>query len=227
MVRLRGSPRSRVSVVLAVVAGLAYCSWPLGYVLNPLVSRRGLASELGALHQPYNWLFIALDVLAGALIVAVAILLWRGPDGHVRGIVLANFALFGVLTAIDALLPMTCEPSLTTCPSLSHQPMLILHGIASISASICLFLSALVVWWRKRSQRGAVVMTTLMAGWILFGAFSLYFLFFPGPGYLVQRYYITLCSAWIIALPFMLRARSTAGPSARPGAREARSPAST
>ena len=36
----------RISKVLGVVAGLAYCSWPLGYVLNPLASAKGLASGL-------------------------------------------------------------------------------------------------------------------------------------------------------------------------------------
>jgi len=194
----------RVSTTLAVVAGLAYCSWPLGYILNPTVSRRGLASELEALHQPYDWAFITLDVLAGALTIAVARLLWRPTDGPLPKIVLANFALFGLLTAIDALVPMNCEPSLTHCPSLSHQPLLVVHGIASIAASICLFLSAVLVWWQKRKHKGAGIMSLLMVGWTLFGVFSLYFFFRPGPGYLSQHYYITLCSVWVMVLPSML-----------------------
>ncbi len=204
---LRRGRRFRTIAVLAVAAGVAYCSWPLGYLLNPAVSRRGLASELEALHQPYNWLFITLDVLAGTLVIAVAGLLWRRADGRWRAIVLANFALFGLLTAVDALVPMSCVPSLTTCPSLSHQPLLIVHGIASIGASIGLFVSAVVVWWQKRRQRGAAIMSVLMAGWTLFGVFSLLFFFVPGPGYLSQHYYITLCSAWVIILPFMLTPR--------------------
>ena len=202
----RPGPSRRLSIALATVAGVAYCSWPLGYVLNPEVSRRGLASELAALHQPYNWVFIWLDVLAGALIVAVARLLRRGADGRAQKVVLVNFALFGLLTAIDALLPMSCEPSLTSCPSLSHQPMLILHGIASIGASICLFISAVLVWWQRRHRKGAAIMSAFMVGWIIFGVVSLYFLFRPGPGYLAQHYYITLCSVWTAALPWMLDA---------------------
>ena len=51
-------------------------------------------------------------------------------------------------------------------------------------------------------------MTTFMVGWILFGVVSLYFLFRPGPGYLAQHYYITLCSVWTAALPPMLAPRS-------------------
>jgi len=204
MVEPDAGPRRRIAIALAVVAGVAYCSWPLGYVLNPLVSRRGLASELAALHQPYNWLFILLDVLAGTLIVAVARLLRGHAHRRMDAFALVNYALFGLLTAIDAALPMTCEPSLTTCPSLSHQPVLILHGIASIGASVCLFLSAVVVWGQKRGKNGGAIVTTFMVGWLVFGVLSLYFLVRPGPGYLVQRYYITLCSAWIMALPSML-----------------------
>jgi hypothetical protein len=169
---------------------------------------RGLASELAALHQPFNWVFIWLDVLAGVLVIVAVKLLWRRTNGRLQRVALANFALFGLLTAIDALVPMSCEPSLTTCPSLSHQPLLIVHGIASIAASLCLFASAVLVWRSKRKQRGATIMSAFMAGWILFGAFSLFFLVRPGPGYLVQHYYITLCSVWTATLPFMLATRN-------------------
>jgi hypothetical protein len=191
------------SLVLAAFAGVIYCSWPLGYLLNPAVSRRGLASELEALHQPYNWLFILLDVLSGLLVTAVALLLWRRSRDKLHKIVLVNFALFGILTLIDALLPMSCDPSLKVCPGLSHQPLLVLHGIASIVASVCLFVSAVLVWWAKRQYAASLLMSTLMAGWALFGIFSVYFFFEPGPGYLAQHYYITLCSVWVMVLPLM------------------------
>jgi len=193
-----------LSVVLAVAAGIVYCSWPLGYWLNPAVSRRGLASELEALHQPYNWVFILLDVLSGIFISGLALLLWKRSHDVVHRTVLVNFALFGILTLVDALMPMNCDPSLRVCPALSHQPLLILHGIASILASVCLFVSAVLVWWVKRQQTGSFIMSTLMAGWTLFGIFSVYFFFHPGPGYLAQHYYITLCSVWVILFPLMV-----------------------
>ena len=199
-----------LAVSAAVAAGVVYCSWPLGYYLNPVVSRRGLASELEALHQPYNWLFILLDVLSGVLVMAVAILLWRAHKDRLRRIILVNFALFGLLTILDALMPMSCEPSLRACPSLSHQPLLILHGVVSIAASVCLFISAVLVWWTRRRSSGSLVMSSLMAGWTLFGLVSLYFFFRPGPGYLAQHYYITLCSIWVMLLPSMLRSKYAA-----------------
>jgi len=144
------------------------------------------------------------------LVMAVAILLWRAHKDRLRRIILVNFALFGLLTILDALMPMSCEPSLRACPSLSHQPLLILHGVVSIAASVCLFISAVLVWWTRRRSSGSLVMSSLMAGWTLFGLVSLYFFFRPGPGYLAQHYYITLCSIWVMLLPSMLRSKYAA-----------------
>ena len=198
-----------VAAVLSIAAGIAYNSWPLGYWLNPAISRSGgLASELEALSQPFNWFFIACDVLCGVLVVIAVWLLWRQKQERLRTFALVSFALFGLLTITDALLPMTCEPSLTTCPSLSHQPVLILHGVASISAAVFLFVSAVLVWYKQRRRRGATIMSILMVGWSLFGLASLYFFFTPGPGYISQDYYLSLCGVWMGVFPFMLRQRS-------------------
>lgn len=193
-----------IAALASVIAGVIYNSWPLGYLLNPLVSRSGLASELGAIGQPYNWVFIVLDIISGVLVVLVTVLLWNMSSKLMQKVVLANFALFGIMTALSAAIPMTCEPSLTSCPPLSRQPWLVVHGLASILASVCLFVSVCLVWWQKRQQTGAGVMSILLAGWTLFGVLSVYFFFVTGPGYLAQRYYITLCSVWMVLLPFML-----------------------
>lgn len=196
-----------IAVALSVLAGIAYNSWPLGYLLNPLVGEHGLASELEALHQPYNWLFVLLDILSGLFVTTVAVLLWRRTASRLYRIVLVNFALFGIFTAISAALPLKCEPSLTVCPSFTHQPLLILHGVASIASSVCLFVSVCMVWWHKRQTRGAIMMYLLLLGWVIFGLVSAYFFFVPGPGYLAQHYYITLCSLWVMLLPFMFEQR--------------------
>jgi len=193
-----------LAVLLAAVAGIIYNSWPLGYWLNPAASKRGLASELEAFHQPYDWLFIVLDVMSGVLIAIVMWLLWHREHDKWRKAVLVNFALFGLFTLLSAVLPMSCEPSLESCPSVWHQPLLILHGITSILASLCLFASAVIMWWLKRKHPTWFIMSILMTGWGLFGLFSLYFLIIPGPGYIAEHYYITLCSVWVVLLPFMV-----------------------
>lgn len=193
--------------VLALAAAIAYNSWPLGYMLNPAVTRtRGLASELEGLRQPFNWVFIALDTLCGVCVLVISYVLVHRYSTLTRGdkVTIASFALFGLLTIADALLPMTCEPSLTICPTLSHQPVLILHGAASIGSGIFLCISAILTWYRMRSGMGRVIMSALMMGWAVSGILTLYFFFSPGPGYLAQDYYLLLCGAWTALFPHML-----------------------
>src|SRR5690242_19130259 len=107
--------------ILAVLSGLLYASWPLGYWLNPIVAKIGLASGLEALHQPYNWLFIVLDIVCGLLILLACWSLRRrlDPAGRRRlfDLFLLSIAIFAVGTIADTALPMHCEPSLRHCPS--------------------------------------------------------------------------------------------------------------
>ena len=193
------------TALVSIVAGIIYNSWPLGYVLNPVVSQKGLASELAAFHQPYNWVFILLDVLSGFMVAVCAALLWRYAKAKIHKAILVNFALFGVFTLIDALLPLRCNPSISVCPGILQQPELILHGAFSMLASICLFLSLALTWFERRKQTGSIIVWAFIVGWSLFGIASVYFFFIPGPGYIAQHYYITLCSLWVAALPFVMR----------------------
>ena len=192
--------------ILTVIAGIIYCSWPLGIWLNPAVGSRGLASELEALHQPYNWLFITLDILSGLLVCVAVGLMWHWHNKRsYRWLfaVLVNFALFGIFTAIDAILPLRCTPSTDVCQGIAGNPLLIAHGFFSVSASVCLFVSVAVIWWLRRKRGGSTMMALLIAGWTLFGILSLIFALDPsGPGYWSQHYYITLCSIWTAILPY-------------------------
>lgn len=195
-----------LATTMAVLAAIIYNSWPLGYFLNPRVSNGGgLASELEGLKQPYNWLFVVLDVVTGILVVGVTILLWQKRMRLLAKVALVNFALFGLLTIVDALLPMPCAPSTTVCDSWIHQPILIYHGIASIGSGVALFVSAAIVWHLRRVQTGGGVMRVLMLGWCIFGILSFYFFFAPGPGYLSQDYYLVLCGIWMAVMPVMVR----------------------
>lgn len=191
---------------LAILAGALYVSWPLGSILNPNISRRGLASDLEGLRQPYNWVFISADVLSSVLIAAVCWLIWRhlrhSPRGRMLKFVLVNVVLFGVGTVIDALLPLRCEPDLQRCPSFTRDPILFLHGLFSIQAAICLFVSLAVLWWYRRRN---LMLGSLMVGYLLFSLFSVISLLEPGLGNLSQHYYLTLCGIWLALLPHAVR----------------------
>jgi steroid 5-alpha reductase family enzyme len=196
---------------LAGLSGLLYCSWPLGYVLNPVVAQRGLASGFEGLHQPYNWLFIGGDVTSSVLIVVVCWLLWRKLHGtklRTRGrqkrlliAILWSVVIFAIGTSASALLPEHCEPSVQRCPDFRHDHLLLVHGILSIIASLFLFFSLALLWWQRRSDH---LLNGLLAGYILFGLFALASLFSTNAGNWSQQYYITLCSLWLALVPYAI-----------------------
>jgi hypothetical protein len=200
--------------IISILAGIIYNSWPLGYWLNPIVARRGLGSELEGLHQPYNWLFIGGDVVSSLLIGLVAVWLWsllrRQVHRTVFDIALLNIGGFSVCTIVDALLPLHCDPSIQRCPSFVHDPLLLMHGIFSIAASVFLFISLLLIWWIDRRDW---LLQALLYGYVLFGIFSLIPLFTPGRNNWSQHYYLTLCSVWLAVLPYAIHrfVRETTG----------------
>jgi len=63
-------------VFAGLVAALAYCSWPIGFLVNPALTATGLASDLEAHGQPYSWLFILLDCVTGLFALVAVGLAW-------------------------------------------------------------------------------------------------------------------------------------------------------
>lgn len=195
----------------AVLAGILYCSWPLGNYLNP-VANRGLASNLEATGQPYNWLFIGLDVLTGILIIIVTIWLLRWV--HRLKLPWLRFAIwgygvFGVLTAVDALLPLDCVSTEQKCGPVLHDPMYIIHGVASIGSIAGLTLSIIAIWWLlARSRHVGIALRgflhiTLLA-WFGFGVATAIFIMLDRDSALSQHLFIIVCSLWTAALPYLV-----------------------
>lgn len=192
--------------IMAIAAGLLYASWPLGYWLNPLVAKNGLASGLEALHQPYNWVFITMDIISSLLVLAVCWLLRRrlDPTGRRRllDLILLNAAIFAVGTIADTALPMHCEPSLRHCPSFRVDYFLLFHGIFSITAAVGLFFSLALLWWHHRRDK---LLAGLVFGYILFSFTTLIEIAGLKGGNWSQHYYLTLCGIWLAFLPFAVR----------------------
>src|ERR671930_523998 len=115
--RARPPPAARRRLALGGVAGLvgaaAYSSFlfarPLGSKLDPVNS---YVSELGVRTQPASAFFRASDVLAGLLIVLLALVLRDGlPRDRRREGGRAALATAGVASVVDGLHPMGCTPS--------------------------------------------------------------------------------------------------------------------
>jgi len=199
------------AALLILLAAALYCSWPVGIWLNPGASRSGLASELGAFGQPYNWLFIWADIVSGALLVGGCLLLTRlfALTRWVRiGLVL--LAVYGVCGALDAGLPLRCVPSIQICGPIFHDPQLVLHGVLDYIGSFALF-GTLIAGWKVARQEDNVWLPWIYvvgtAG-IIFALLSLIFIIDNGPGYWAQRYYLTISSIWVASLPFVLHGKS-------------------
>jgi hypothetical protein len=94
---------------LAFLAAILYCSWPLGYLLNPIVGEHQLASQLEAPHQPFNWLFIAMDVLTGVVIAIVGAKQLKHKRHLLLDLSIASYVLFGLCVLLAAALPLDYE----------------------------------------------------------------------------------------------------------------------
>jgi hypothetical protein len=100
-------------MILAGLFFILYNSWLLGYYLNPLVAGSALASLLGASGQPYNWLFIWGDVVCGLVVLAISALVYK--PNRLLIISLSGFIVFGIMTALSALLPIHCSGVASSC----------------------------------------------------------------------------------------------------------------
>lgn len=196
---------SRILVGLSVLSGLLYASWPLGPFFNPNVAQKGLASALEGRGQPYNWLFTGADVVSSLLIIFVCYMLWRrlerrqGPPMLL--IVLGNVALFGIGTIMDALLPISCEPTLMMCPDYHQDHLLLVHGLISIFASFCLFMALFILWWQRPRDP---LLTTIMLGYVMFLTLSIISISHSEIGNVSQHYYLTLCGLCLAAVPYLV-----------------------
>jgi Protein of unknown function (DUF998) len=167
-VRPQGGSREPVPAIawlLAALAGVAYASWVLQFVVNPgLDPVNGYVSELSASDQPHHYLFAAGDFVSGLLtiIVVVTVLHWVRP----RGCALAGWlalVVFGVFSIADSLFAMDCAPnSDTTCAlreragkvSFAHQ----FHSVTSVcvvTAGIVSLIALTIA--ARRSRRWPVI----------------------------------------------------------------------
>jgi hypothetical protein len=187
---------------LGGLAALLYSSWPLAFALNPEVARHSLASQLQAPHQPYGWLFVLLDVLTGALIIAVGLLQLRTrKHSATLFAAVACYAVFGVCVAGAALVPLNCDPQAhaQACGPLLRNPSILAHGsmsllsVFSLLAGVVLIAKALYQARAGRHMQALCVVIALC--WAGFGAASLVqMLLHLHNGIILQDFFISVCS---------------------------------
>ena len=202
---------------LMFLAGLLYSSWPLGYWLNP-EANRGLASDLEASHQPYSWVFISMDIACGILVgLASGKLLTIVRSSSNRKtlfglwVAVLGAGVFGLFTAIDALLPLNCIEGTPHCVASLDNSYFVIHGIFSIGSVTGLTISIVAIWLllllREDAVMSLVHLTPAMflVVWLGFGALTLYLVLHNRSSALSQHIFIGFCCLWLIALPYFVR----------------------
>jgi uncharacterized protein DUF998 len=194
---------SKTNFWIAILAGLVYSSWPLGFILNPSVAHHSFASEFEAAHQPYNWLFIALDILSGLLMLVSGIRQWRRAGSHkVLQMSIITYVLFGVLVITAAIMPYNCVSGTSSCQELLHSPAFIIHGFSSIVSVVFLFISLILptkILMQRRMYRWLTFMAVfIVAGWGFMGLGTLDVMAHGMRSNWLQYNLITVCSVSVV-----------------------------
>lgn len=196
---------SNLTLWAAVLAAIFYSSWPLGFIFNPSVSHNDLASELEASHQPYNWLFISLDILTGLVLLYSGFIQWRKtPKQLTLKLSILGYMLFGGLVIAAAIAPYNCNSLVQNCSVLPNQPLYMIHGLASVFSVIFLFISLALVCKMLIEQKLYHWLTLLsiivLLSWgaVGFDAFIQVIYNIKHNLVTIQNLFITLCSLSII-----------------------------
>jgi len=190
-------------VWLGVFAAILYSSWPLGFILNPHVARNALASQLEAPGQPYSWLFIALDILCGLALLAGGLLQWFKSKNLISRLCVIGYMSFAILIIVAALVPFNCDSLSASCADVAHSPLIIIHGLASITSVIFLFVSIVLavaqLLYKQVFRWFNTLPIFLLLCWCLTG-FSALLLYkhHRADENIVQYVFITICSLSLI-----------------------------
>ncbi|NMN98510.1 DUF998 domain-containing protein [Nocardiaceae bacterium YC2-7] len=146
----------RTALALAiVVAGIAYSSWLLEYVLHTgLDPTTSFLSELDAVGQRYRDVFSIADTVSGSLLAASAVAaLFVLPRKKLATVGWVALFVFGVATIADANLPITCVPSaLHPCPSEPSGLFPQLHHIHALTSTVAvnaIFIAMIAFTWAE------------------------------------------------------------------------------
>lgn len=197
-------------MLLGIVAGFAYCSWPIGFLVNPSLAATALASDLEAHGQTYAWLFILLDCVTGIATLLVVRFAWPTRYAHDERLIrfaLIGYLIFGVATAIDALIPVGCGSSaLRSCSA--NLSNLNWDDFLTGIAVFALFIAAVCaqIWAvQKRSWEPHLIVSLVLI--ILWSGCGLAFFavhFSSNPNVALQHVVLTLSSTVVPIVPAVI-----------------------
>jgi hypothetical protein len=205
-------PNRATVAALSLLGGIAYFSWPLGYIVNRAVVEGGLASDLEVPGQPFSWVFVLLDIVSGLLIMAIVILYSRASTGRTRTLSyreLAGYAIFGLTTAASAAVPLQCGQgmrALLACGTTTSRYDL--HDLLSLLGYFALFGS--ILWALAGSDRwharGLLAFAMKLFGilWSICGLLLMVAVLAHWPQVECQHVFLALTSVVIALVPVVL-----------------------
>jgi hypothetical protein len=203
--------RSRTTLWIALVGALAYNSWPLAFLVNPTLAGSALASSFEGHSQPFSWLFILLDCVAGLCTAIVCVRELRPRRGRnwpgwALAFSLLAYGMFGMATAVDAVVPLNCgSASAQACASqlwpLTPDDMLTGTAIFGLFMA-----TALVVYQMMRRPVAfrlpvTVGLGVVLIGWTVLGVTVLVSNTSPTIAAASQYGFITLTSILAFVVP--------------------------
>jgi len=213
----RGNRPPRWPVLVMTLSALLYMSFPLAFRLNPTYALNGLTSALGGTGQPYAWLFNFSDIISSvtATLVLVWIQITRPPKNTVFYIALRLALISSVAACIAALVPLpgnsyALQGDVTFISAL-HQPIILIHLLASIVSEVSFVLAASCWAWYERRMRGFGWRMLLAIAVVTTEAASLGLaVMLPTVSDISQRLGIIIYGVWFIAFTIdLLRPEKT------------------
>ncbi|HSX16649.1 MAG TPA: phosphatidylglycerol lysyltransferase domain-containing protein [Patescibacteria group bacterium] len=197
--------RHRLPVLVALLAGLAYASFPLAIWLNAPYAFHGLVSVLGEAGQPNAGIFNILDVVSGLLFVGLTAYLLvrhRPFTKHWRwAIAWFGISAVGAIIAAVVSLPVGFVFNGNLVEALRTINMSIaLHGVASF-VNTGGFIVSTLLWLRIEHAGSRRDIRRLLLGWsiiafVTLGPILSYLV--PSTGGAIQRLFIALFAIWAV-----------------------------
>lgn len=206
--------RGRARLVLVAGGVLTFNNWILSFFLNRrLLVNGGSVSEFSAITQPHNWIFRALDVAAGILLILIAYILSRPvrkPEKSWK-VLVASTAILGIANIADALIPLPCSGIIErACQSLVHLSLSNLslpsHVYSSTVIGICYLILPIAGFVYARYQKikhlqlislSTVAITLAFFGFLLNSSLHGYYNGSAATGF-TQELQMLALSVWLV-----------------------------
>ena len=145
--------RRRVGLrLIAVLAGLSFAAFPLAYLLG--IRAAGLVSSLGAVGQPYSWLFNSLDIINGVLMTLLGVALLRQPHrlSRLSRWVVGLYIISGLANMLSALAVLPNRIGSEKILDLVQDNTTIYHAIFTLVGIAALYSAAALYSWQRRQK---------------------------------------------------------------------------